>query len=129
MNKKPTDKRQKAVSCVSTKLFLSNKEYADFIYRGLKHQLFDCLDHHLRVDKPILIELQAPTKITDTTMMETTILQELVLRDLIRCKDCKWKQGAECVRFAEIRPFPNDFCSRGERRDDNETERKDDNDT
>lgn len=36
--------------------------------------------------------------------------------EIIRCKDCKWKQGAECVRFAEIRPFPDDFCSRGERR-------------
>ena len=38
--------------------------------------------------------------------------------ELIRCKDCKWKQGAECVRFADIRPFPEDFCSRGERRTD-----------
>jgi hypothetical protein len=36
--------------------------------------------------------------------------------ELIRCKDCKWKQGAECVRFAEIRVFPDDFCSRAERR-------------
>lgn len=50
---------------------------------------------------------------------------ESILRDLpsaqpeiIRCKDCKWKQGAECVRFAEIRIFPNDFCSRAERRTD-----------
>lgn len=38
--------------------------------------------------------------------------------EIIHCKDCKWKQGAECVRFAEIRPFPDDFCSRGERRAD-----------
>lgn len=37
---------------------------------------------------------------------------------IIRCKDCKWKDGSECVRFAEIRPFPNDFCSRAERRTD-----------
>lgn len=36
--------------------------------------------------------------------------------EIIHCKDCKWKQGAECVRFAEIRPFSDDFCSRGERR-------------
>lgn len=35
--------------------------------------------------------------------------------EIIRCKDCKWKQGAECTRFAEVRPFPDDFCSRGER--------------
>lgn len=38
--------------------------------------------------------------------------------ELIRCKDCKWKQGSECVRFAEVRPFPDDFCSRAERRND-----------
>ena len=38
--------------------------------------------------------------------------------EIIRCKDCKWKQGAECVRFADVRPFPSDFCSRAERRTD-----------
>lgn len=38
--------------------------------------------------------------------------------DIIRCKDCKWKQGAECVRFADVRPFADDFCSRAERRTD-----------
>ena len=38
--------------------------------------------------------------------------------EIVRCKDCKWKQGAECVRFAEIRVFPNDFCSRAERREE-----------
>lgn len=25
--------------------------------------------------------------------------------EIVRCKDCKWKQGSECVRFAEVRPF------------------------
>jgi hypothetical protein len=38
--------------------------------------------------------------------------------EIIRCKDCKWKQGYECVRFAELRIFPDDFCSRAERRTD-----------
>ena len=37
--------------------------------------------------------------------------------EVIRCKDCKWKQGAECVRFADVRPFSDDFCSRAERRE------------
>ena len=37
---------------------------------------------------------------------------------IIYCKDCKWKQGAECVMFASVRPFPNDFCSHAERRTD-----------
>ena len=36
--------------------------------------------------------------------------------EIIRCKDCKWKQGSECVRFADVRPWPDDFCSRAERR-------------
>ena len=35
---------------------------------------------------------------------------------IVRCKDCKWKHGSECARFAEVRPFPDDFCSRAERR-------------
>ena len=37
--------------------------------------------------------------------------------EIVRCKDCKWKQGSECVRFADVRPFPDDFCSRAERRE------------
>lgn len=37
--------------------------------------------------------------------------------EIIHCKDCKWKDGSECVRFAEIRVFPNDFCSRAERKE------------
>lgn len=36
--------------------------------------------------------------------------------EIVRCKDCKWKQGSECVRFSDVRPFPDDFCSRAERR-------------
>ena len=90
INELTKDKKVEAVSRVSTKLFLNNKEYADFIYKGLRRQLFDCLDRHLRVDEPILIELQEPTKTTDTTMMETNIRQELVLRNLIRCKECRY---------------------------------------
>lgn len=38
--------------------------------------------------------------------------------EIIRCKDCKWKQGSECTRFSDVRPFPDDFCSRAERRTD-----------
>lgn len=37
--------------------------------------------------------------------------------EIVRCKDCKWKQGAECVRFADVRPFPEDYCSRAERKE------------
>lgn len=36
--------------------------------------------------------------------------------DIIKCKDCKWKHGSECVRFADIRIYQDDFCSRAERR-------------
>ena len=38
--------------------------------------------------------------------------------EIVRCKDCKWKQGSECVRFADVRPFADDYCSRAERRAD-----------
>ena len=38
--------------------------------------------------------------------------------EIIRCKDCRWKEGSECVRFADVRPFPDDFCSRAERREE-----------
>lgn len=35
--------------------------------------------------------------------------------EIVRCNDCKWKQGSECVKFSDVRPFPDDFCSRGEK--------------
>jgi hypothetical protein len=38
-------------------------------------------------------------------------------KKLIRCEECKWKQGYECVRFADVRPFPDDYCSRAEQKE------------
>ena len=38
--------------------------------------------------------------------------------EIVMCKDCKWKQGSECVMFSDVRPFPDDFCSRAERREE-----------
>ena len=59
-----------------------------------------------------------------TTEIQHKALREALERvpsaqpEIIRCKECKWKQGSECVRFAEVRPFPDDYCSRAERRTD-----------
>ena len=75
-----------------------------------------------------LIERQAAIDaMKDTfkgTMVGTRVAVDAINRlpsaepEIIRCKDCKWKQGSECVRFADVRPFPDDFCSRAERRTD-----------
>ena len=56
-------------------------------------------------------------KIMDIAKSIITALPS-VQPEIVRCKDCKWKQGAECVMFADVRPFPDDFCSRAERRTD-----------
>lgn len=66
--------------------------------------------------------------LTDTLQYEGMVMDELIsvvnnipaadVVEVIRCKECKWKQGSECVRFADVRPFPDDFCSRAERRTD-----------
>lgn len=34
--------------------------------------------------------------------------------EVVRCKDCIWKYGTDCTRFAEVRVSPEDYCSRGE---------------
>ena len=63
--------------------------------------------------EPIIID-----EIKDLSLEEAEpILEEHNFVKVVRCKDCKWKQGSECVRFADIRPFGDDFCSRGERRE------------
>lgn len=48
---------------------------------------------------------------------------------VVRCKDCVWKYGSECTRFAEVRVSPDDYCSRGEakmKRGKNEKEQSED---
>lgn len=37
---------------------------------------------------------------------------------VVRCRDCRWKAGAVCTRFAEVYPADDDYCSRGEGRAD-----------
>ena len=46
--------------------------------------------------------------------------------EIIRCKDCVFKQGKECTRFADLPIADDDFCSRGEGKEKrNESDRKD----
>ena len=40
---------------------------------------------------------------------------------VVRCKNCRWREETECTRFSDIRPNDDDFCSRGERKEDAET--------
>ena len=36
---------------------------------------------------------------------------------VVRCKDCEYKCGSACDKFADIWVAPNDFCSRSARRE------------
>ena len=69
-------------------------------------------------------DIKEITEITDGKLTEFEALGILSgqptadVVEVVRCKDCRWKQGAECVRFADVRPFPDDFCSRGERKEE-----------
>lgn len=38
--------------------------------------------------------------------------------EIITCKDCKWKNGTECMAFARVVPFPDDYCSRAVRKNE-----------
>ena len=67
----------------------------------------------------ILSGEQKLTKEYEQSVKEAVnVILNTARREVVRCKDCKWHQGAECVRFADVRPFPDDFCSRAERRTD-----------
>lgn len=35
---------------------------------------------------------------------------------VVRCKDCIWRLGTDCTRFAEVPVTNGDYCSRGERK-------------
>ena len=87
------------------------------IARRFADELVNCMD--------LKISQLDPMRMTYTIMGRIRVLNESArFTDLsstseskVRCKDCKWKQGSECVRFADVRPNPDDFCSRGERRE------------
>lgn len=36
--------------------------------------------------------------------------------ELVRCKDCIWRLGTDCTRFAEVPVTNEDYCSRAERK-------------
>lgn len=62
---------------------------------------------------------QKLTKEYEQTVIEAVnVILNTARCEIVQCKDCKWKQGSECVRFADVRPFPDDFCSYAERRTD-----------
>lgn len=39
--------------------------------------------------------------------------------EIIHCRDCKHKFGSACDNFAEVWVSQNDYCSRAERKEDN----------
>ena len=39
-------------------------------------------------------------------------------QEIIRCKDCMFKQGNECTRFSDLPINDEDFCSRAQREGD-----------
>lgn len=39
--------------------------------------------------------------------------------EIIHCRDCKHKYGSACDNFAEVWVSQNDYCSRAERKEDN----------
>ena len=45
---------------------------------------------------------------------ESTMPQQ----ELVRCRDCIYKQGRECTRFADIPVYDDDYCSKGAKMDE-----------
>ena len=95
-------------------------------------ELIELLKKHERggaTGRPREVMFEVGDRIIDTDGVEVTgsgdgLISELYLSlpsvepEIIRCRDCKWNQGAVCINFAEVRVFSDDFCSRAERRGD-----------
>ena len=74
----------------------------------------DKLRHRLLCQPPRNISINFALELVST--MPTVDAEPVV-----RCKDCRWREETECTRFSDIRPNDDDFCSRGERKEDAET--------
>ena len=53
---------------------------------------------------------------TWTTIGILEKIEQLPFRDIVCCKDCIWRLGTDCTRFAEVPVTNEDYCSRGERK-------------
>lgn len=79
----------------------------------------DCISRQAAIDA---LKEKVFHNLTDEFYAAMQVMDELPSAEpeFIRCKECRWKEGSECVRFADVRPFPDDFCSRAERRGEEE---------
>lgn len=87
--------------------------FAEFLKNAVKQQKYE----NVKIDELLTVAdvIEAVISELDGTSLDGFKNAPTIEPEIVRCKECKWKQGSECVRFAEVRPFPDDFCSRGEK--------------
>ena len=104
---------------VPTEMLVQEPVLVEKIKDRVKSELIDNIVGLVSNGKEYIISLSEMVEIQRFTVdFMSHFTQRISLVPLVHCKDCKWKQGSECVRFADVRPFPDDFCSRAERRED-----------
>lgn len=91
--------------------------YADFIIKQLSSQLAE------RIMTVLSHEGEIVARLSDLRVEEYMPTNSVEYRrqinwsPLVRCKDCKWRDESTCIVHGAIWK-DNDFCSRGERRTD-----------
>ena len=112
--------REMAIGFVGVKSIIDNLPSAQPNLQPTCNQLAtDCISRQAALDairhiREIYFN-NLPTMIDKASVQTELMMLPSAQPEIIRCKDCKWKSGSECTRFADVRPFPDDFCSRGER--------------
>ena len=77
-----------------------------------REEAIKCVDH---------LMYSSPHESTEQVVKKKYYAEKLIdylanTVDIVRCKDCIYKQGSCCTKFAEVWLADNDFCSRSERK-------------
>lgn len=106
---------------VDARMLDLHPEFRFHIIDRIRKEVGDAIMNRVASEKDIIVH--ATTKeeqIND--LMSTNFTTTIDIDWLVRCKDCIWFQNNHVCRlvsmFGTIERDPEDYCSRGERRDD-----------
>ena len=111
-----------STTMVADKYFLINdfNEYGASIYREMWKKLSEPIVEQIVKYGEVIVSKDAYISRTDNTINAQVIRQDIIVKELVRCQNCKYYDKFKGVKDGECRyygnfTYPEDFCSRGER--------------
>ena len=97
---------------------MQHNGYMDFICHDMEEQISNKILDIISDGNEYAIKLLPEQRIKNLNMtLSVEIRQGISVKELVRCKDCKWFDGQGCESLSLYRVDIDFFCADGERRD------------